>query len=149
MTALSAAKAILEADTTLLATATGGVWDFDETGRQGLSRTITTGAFDSNGIIKPCVLLKLRSSTPDLVLRDDANQYNSVREIVEVWFYQDTGYDKIETMRNRVYRDLHAQRLSGMWQLLWGGDIRPGIRDTDLDASVERSDYLAIVKKSV
>ena len=92
MSALSAAKTILEADATLLATATGGVWDFDETGRLGLSRTLTGGAFDSNGILKPCLLLKLRSSTPDSILADDATKYVSVREMLEVWFYQDTGY---------------------------------------------------------
>lgn len=147
MTTLAAIKAILEADATLLALATGGVWDFDETGRMGLSRTATPTAFTSAGIIKPCLLLKLRSTLPDGILQDDANQYQSAREIIEAWFYQDSGYATIESMRARVYHDLHAQRVSGTFQVVWAGDIRPGIRDPDLDANLERSEYLAIVKK--
>ena len=147
MSALSAAKTILEADAALLATATGGVWDFDETGRLGLSRTLTGGAFDGNGILKPCVLLKLRSSTPDSILADDATKYVSVRELLEVWFYQDTGYTSIETMRNRVYALLHSVQLSGTFQCRWRGDVR-GQRDTDIDASVERSDYIVYRARS-
>jgi hypothetical protein len=145
---LSAAKTILEADATLVAAATGGIWDYDETGRLGINRTTTPAAFDSNEILKPCVLLKLRSSTPDGILADDASQYTSVREMLEVWFYEEEGYTNIETMRNRVYALLHAQQLTGTFQVLWQGDVR-GQRDVEMDASVERSDYLAITSKSV
>lgn len=146
MTTLSAAKAVLKADATLVAAATGGIWDWDETGRLGLSRTGTPTAWDSNLRIKPCVLLKLRSAEPDGSLRDDATQYSSVREMLECWFYQDTGYTAIETMRSRVYALLHAKQLSGTFQVLWAGDVR-NQRDIALDASVERSDYLAMVKR--
>jgi len=140
LTSLSAAKAILEADTTLLTTATGGVWDYDEAGRKGLSRTVTPGAFDSNGIIKPCLLLKLRDAVPDGAIADDATQTVSLREVLEVWFYQDTGYDKIATMRERVYSKLQAVQLTDTYGCWWAGDVR-GARDTDLDAATERSDY--------
>jgi hypothetical protein len=148
MSSLSAAKAILEADGTLLATATGGIWDFDETGRLGLSRTLTGAAFDSNEVIKPCVLLKLRTSQPDYILADDANQYVSVKEIIECWFYEDTGYSNIETMRDRVYVLLHTKQLTGTFQVLWAGHFRPAVRDDELDANVERSDYQVQTKKS-
>lgn len=147
MTALSAAKAILEADATLLATATGGIYDLDETGRLGINRTLTS-AFDSNEIIKPCVLLKLRSSEPDQALVDEGARYQSTTEMLEVWFYQDTGYSSIETMRDRVWALLHAVQLSGTFMCLWAGDVRQA-RDTDLDASVERSVYQVTTKKSV
>lgn len=148
MSTLSAAKAVLEADATLLATATGGVWDFDETGRLGLSRTLTAAAFDANGLIKPCVLLKLRSSVPDGHLRDDANQYSSLVEMLEVWFYEDTGYSNIETMRDRVYALLHATQLTGTFAVHWAGDVRAQ-RDVELDASVERSQYQVYRARSV
>jgi len=148
MSTLSAAKAILEADATLLAIATGGVWDFDETGRLGLSRTLTPAAFDANGLVKPCVLLKLRSSTPDHVLQDDAGQYSSLVEMLEVWFYEDTGYAHIETMRERVYALLHAQQLTGTFAVYWAGDVRDQ-RDIELDASVERSQYQVYRGRSV
>jgi hypothetical protein len=143
MSALSAAKTILEADATLLAAATGGVWDFDETGRLGLSRsnTATSAAYDASGVLKPAVVIRLRSSTPDGILRDDPDQYVSVREMLEVWFYQDSGYTAIETMRNRVYTLLHAVQLSGTFRCYWSGDVRSQ-RDDILDASVERSDFV-------
>jgi hypothetical protein len=146
---LSSAKTLLEADATLLAAATGGVYDYDETGRLGINRTTTPGAFSSAGIIKPCVLLKLRSSTPDYDLADDANQYVSLREMLEVWLYQDAAFAAIETMRNRVYVLLHAKQFGGAFMCYWQGDIRPGIRDTEIDAYVERSDYLVRAKRSV
>lgn len=147
MSALSAAKAILEADATLLTTATGGVWDYDETGRLGLSRELTAAAFDTNGIIKPAVLLKLRSINPDYALADDANQYVSTREMLEIWLYQDTGYSAIETMKQRIHTLLHAKQLTGTFSCRWDGDLRPP-RDTDLDANVDRVDFEIRSKRS-
>lgn len=148
MTVLSTVKAILEADTTLLAAASGGVWDAAETGPDGINRTSTTAAFDSNLVIKPCVFLKLRSSVPDYILADDENQYVSVREMIEVWCYQNSGYATIETMRLRIYALLHAKQLAGTFAVRWQGDIQP-FRDIDLKANGLRSDYLAVVKRSV
>lgn len=141
MTILSAAKTILEADATLLATATGGVYDFNETGALGVNRTLTTDAFDSNGLVKPSVLLRLRSSTPDGFINDDANQSRSSRDMLECWFYENAGYININTMRDRVYTLLHGVQLTGSFICYWDGDIR-GQRDVDLDANVERTDYL-------
>jgi hypothetical protein len=149
MSILSSAKALLEADSTLTTAATGGVWDFDETGRLGINRTANAAAFDATLIIKPCVLLKLRSSTPDYILADDSSQYVSLREMLEVWFYQANGFSSIETMRNRVYALLHTKQFGGAFQCLWAGDVRFPVRDTDLDAFVERSDYTVRAKRSV
>jgi hypothetical protein len=148
VSALAAAKAILEADATLLATATGGVWDYDETGRLGLSRELTQAAFDANGIIKPCVLIKSRSITPDYILADDANQYVSTREVIECWLYEDTGYANITTMGQRIFVLLHARQLDGTFAVRWAGDLPQPLRDTDLDASLGRSDYTVIGRRS-
>jgi hypothetical protein len=148
MSALAAAKAILEADATLLATATGGVWDFDETGRLGLSRGSTPAAFDANLTIKPCVLVKSRSINPDYILADDANKYVSTREILEIWLYQDSGYSTIETMKLRIHILLHTVQLVGTFVCRWDGDpLRPP-RDMDLDASVDRMDFEIRAKRS-
>lgn len=147
MSSVSAALAVLEADDTLVAAATGGIYDLDETGPNGISRTTTPAAFDDNEIIKPCVLLKLRSATPDGFLVDEAAQYVSVREVLEAWFYQDSGYDSINTMRDRVFTLLHAQQLSGTFMVLWAGDVR-NQRDTNLDANVERSEFAVHTYKS-
>ncbi len=145
---LSTVKALIEADATLLATATGGVWDYDETGRMGPSRTTTPTAFDGYGRIKPCVLLKTRDRVPDGALVDDADQLTSYRQILEVWLYEDKGYANIDTMADRVYALLHGKRLSGTFHVAWTGDLRPGQRDLDLDTNLQRSDYLIRATRS-
>jgi hypothetical protein len=141
MSTVSTVKALLEADATLLATATGGVWDYDETGRLGLSRTTTPAAFDASERILPCLLVKMRSSQPTGELAD--GQSLSVRDHLEIWLYEDTGYAHIDTMRERVYALLQAVQLDGTHGCFWQGDVR-GARDIELDASVERSDYTVI-----
>lgn len=141
MSAISAAKAVLEADATLLATATGGVWTFDSTGRTGINRTSTPAAFDSTGIIKPCILLKLRSSIPDDAVVDEGAQKASYREMIECWLYADPDFTAIETMSSRIYTLLHCKRLNGPFFFRWAGDIQ-GPRDMTLDAWTLRSDYM-------
>ena len=147
MSTVSAAKAILEADATLVALATGGVYDYAEAGPDGISRTTTPDAFDSNGIIKPCILLKSRGGVPDGALTDEGTQYLSVREALEVWFYEDTGYANIEAMRDRVYTLLHATQLTNTFKVLWSGDVR-NQRDTSLDANMERSEFTVYTFKN-
>ena len=149
MSTQSAIKARLEADATLVATATGGIYDFDETGRLGINRGNTPAAFDATtGVIKPTVLVRLRSRNPDFVLQDDTSQYQSVRDMVELWFYQDSGYTTIETMRDRCFALLHATQVTGAFAVRWAGDIR-GQYDFELNASVERSDYQVNTRRSV
>lgn len=150
MSILAAVKTLLEADATLLAAATGGIYDYGETGRDGISRTAaaTSAAFDSYGVIKPCILLKSRSETPDGMLADDAERMVSLREVIEAWFYEDSGYSNIDTMRARVYRLLHAAQVSGSVVVYWQGDSRFGVRDPDLDANVLRSEYSARVVRT-
>lgn len=146
-TTLASAKTLLDADATLVALATGGVWDWDETGRMGINRSnaATSAAFTS-GIIKPCLLLKLRTSVPFGDIADDASRVVSTREMLEVWAYQDNGYSTIKSMLARVFVLLQGQQLGG-FVCRWALDVQPG-RDTDMDASVERADYAVITMKS-
>lgn len=148
MTTQTAIKAILAADSTLLATATGGVWDITATGRLGINRTSTPSAFDTYGIIKPCVLVRMRSATPDYILADDANQYTSVREMIECWLYESDGIANIDIMKLRIYALLHAKQLAGTFAVRWQGDTSI-MRDITRDVNILRSDYLAVVKRSV
>lgn len=148
---LSSAKAILEADTVptvgLVALATGGIWDWDETGRMGINRSNTaTAAAFSGGIIRPCLLLKLRSSVPFGEIADDVTQVTAARDMLEVWAYQDSGYSTIRSMLDRVYALLQGKTLGG-FVCRWAGDLQP-LRDTDMDANVERSDYSVVWLRS-
>ncbi len=143
---LANAKTLLEADTgNLVLLATGGIWDWDETGRLGINRsnTLTATAFDATTkIIKPCLLLKLRSSVPFGGLADDPAQIVSARDMLEVWAYQHSGYATIKSMLTRVYTLLQGKQLGG-FACRWAMDIQP-TRDTDMDASVERADYAVV-----
>lgn len=138
---------VLHSDATLLALATGGVWSFDQTGEKGINRTLTPSAFDSAGILKPCILVSQRNANPDPSIQDDTGQVMATRQVCELYFFQDGGYSSIETMKSRCYALLHAQRLTGMIRTEWAGDIRLG-RDLDLNAFVERVDYLNIYIRS-
>lgn len=135
---LAAAKVILEADSTLLATATGGVWDATELGRMGLNRTNAPAAFTS-GVIKPCIVLKLRSSVPIDGIADDEAKVVAQREMLEAWFYQDSGFAAINTMRDRVFADLQGEQLGG-FVCRWAFDSAQ-LHDIELDANVMRVDY--------
>lgn len=148
MTTLSVVKAILEADATLLAAATGGIYDLTETGAEGINRTTVPAAFDSNLIIKPCILVKLRSSIPDSQVVDNANQLMSFRDMVECWLYQFGAYDQITAMSSRIYALLSGKHLTGTALVMWAGDTQP-MRNVDLDSYVVRSDYLAVSTRSV
>lgn len=150
MSILSAAKALLEADATLLATATGGVYDFDETGRMGIGRTNTSAAFEqTTEIIKPCVLVKTRAPVADYILADDANQMVSFTEALEVWLYEDSGFAAIEAMKPRIFALLHARQFGGAFICLWQGDFRPPMRDIELDANFERMEFKVRAKRQV
>lgn len=145
---LAAAKALLEADTgNLVLLATGGIWDWDETGRMGINRSNTaTSAAYSNGIIKPCLLLKLRSSVPIGDIADDEAKVTGARDMLEVWAYQDAGYSTIKSMLDRVYALLQGETVGGI-VCRWAGNMQP-LRDIESDANVERSDYAVIYVKS-
>lgn len=138
---LANAKTLLEADATLLALATGGVWDWDETGRMGINRTNTSTAF-TDGKIKPCILLKLGSSVPFGDIADDENKIVGARDRLEVWAYQDNGYNTINAMLARVYTLLQGKPLGG-FVCRWAGDTSP-LRDTDMDANVTRRDFAVV-----
>jgi len=148
MSVLASIKTLLEADATLLASATGGIFDWEETGRLGISRTSTPAAYDVNGLLLPCLLLRLRAAVPDWVLADDANQYVAVRETLEVWLYQDSGYATIEAMRDRCYALLHTKQVTNAFAIRWQGDWRSQ-HDMVINASLERSDYLVYTRKFV
>jgi hypothetical protein len=137
---VSIIKAILEADATLLATASGGIYDLDETKRMGLNRTNVAAAFTDQGVIKPCLLVKGRKRAPDGGPNDPISQEATTRQVVELWFYQSDGYGSIETMKNRAYALLHEKQANGVFAIRWVGDIGQA-RDEDLEANVDRSDY--------
>lgn len=146
-TTLASAKTLLEADGTLTALATGGIYDWDETGRMGINRSnsATSAAFTS-GIIKPCLLLKLRTSVPFGGIADDPGQIVTARDMLEVWAYQDNAYSTIKSMLARVYVLLQGKQVGG-FVCRWAMSVEPP-RDIEMDANLQRDDYSVITFKS-
>ncbi|MCP4424219.1 MAG: hypothetical protein GY803_07005 [Chloroflexi bacterium] len=96
-------KNLLEADVDFMALATGGVHTAVE-----ISRQDTPGAFDGNGEIRPCCLIKTETTTPTGPFT------HSSRSFVVLIFYQRRGYDAIAAMRERAYALLHDQCVGGL-----------------------------------
>lgn len=135
-------KATLIADATLLNSLTGSVYTYKETGRLGISRTTTPNAFDATTKkLKPCAVVKARSTVPDNLLADDGTQEQSVKPIIEIWLYEDGGAAGTisETARARVYALLQGKQIGGIVRRVH--EVRD-FRDPDLDhAQVMREDY--------
>jgi len=124
---------------------TGGVYSFVETGRLGISRTSTPGAFDADGLLKPCAVVKARGAAPDGGADDDGAQVASYRQVVEVWLYADgdAAQTTIEAAQKRAFTVLHGKMIGSDKVIAhWAGNYFGGERDASLDfALVLRCDY--------
>lgn len=98
----SAVKALLAADTTLMATLTGGVYD-----RRGINRTLTPAAYSSTtGALLPCAVITQEATAP----KGDA-EFDFETIYFQVWLYEEEGnaYAAIDVARDRVRALLHRQ----------------------------------------
>jgi hypothetical protein len=93
----------MEADATLMATLTGGVYAAGEVGLEGISRDTTPSAF-SSGYLLPAALVRQRSDVPDNAVWDEATQHTSFRQVVEIYLYEDRGYSSIDTAAERLFQ---------------------------------------------
>jgi len=138
-----AIAAVLNADATLLATLTGGVYARGALGRAGLTRETAAAAFDgTTGYLLPCAVVVERAEVPDGNVQDQDAQIASAAQIVEVYVYEDAGYTNIDTALDRIYALLQGYQLTGAFPLEWANTINRQ-RDTGaLDgASLARIDF--------
>jgi hypothetical protein len=151
MSLASLIKTVLEADNgvggvdTLL---TGGIYTFRELDRHGISRTGLADAFDADGILQPCLVIRQRSEFQTAQVADEGQQLKSTAQSVELYFYDDgdTGYSTIDTARTRTYTVLSDRQItgSGHHKLVWQIDL-DDLREPDLEhAAVLRADYRAV-----
>jgi hypothetical protein len=102
----------LTGDATLMATLTGGMHTATE-----VSRQYTPAAFDANGEVLPCGLLRIETETP-------AGPYHtSARLFALLLWYQRRGYDAIDAAKTRAFTLLHELRLAGTWQVMHADDL--------------------------
>lgn len=123
--------AVLAADTTLMATLTGGLHSATEISRQN-----TPAAFDANAEIEPCALVQEEVTTP-------VGPYDSSeRAIFTVTFYERSGFTNIDTAMDRVHTLLHRQKLSGTWEVRHADDSQE-LEDPALLCPMRYSRYVA------
>ena len=149
----------LTADTTLTAMLAGGVHRANEVSRQ---RTPT--AFDANGELMPCLLLKPSSATPW------GPHHNSGRLYVTLFLYQrnydtsqpdateypllgaeDVNDSYIEMAAKRVYSLLHRVKLTpidtvGNYEIVLSDELL-GMVDPGLDADMIQLRYTATMQR--
>lgn len=92
----------MEADSTLMAILTGGVYESGEVGVEGITRESTPAAF-SSGYLLPCALVRQRSLVPDNIVYDEIEQDTSLRQVVEIWLYEDSGYTNLDLATARLF----------------------------------------------
>lgn len=90
-------------DAILMAILTGGVYKSGTVGDEGITRESAPTAFDGDGYLEPCALVKQRGNVPDGQVLDDDLQLASASQVVEVWLYQDTGYTALDAARARLW----------------------------------------------
>jgi len=145
-----AVKAVLVADATLTALATGGVHDMDSVGHKGLTRE--TLMVSGQVAIRPGIYIVWSSVVP---FGEAQATIRANRVFFEIYFYQDTGFAVCSQARKRVkvllnYKTVVPDAPADEWchQIMWAGDV-VGVRDDRMSASMERSRYQAIVTEGV
>jgi hypothetical protein len=132
-----ATRQLLEADATLMALATGGVWDASEFDQNGLPVDSVT---DDRGRMKPTIVLRWRGTTPAEIVGFSERGY------MEAYFYDDTGQTVIRQMMARVKLDLHLQRVTatgtGANLFMWVDDFGEYVAEEMSKAAANMSRYL-------
>jgi hypothetical protein len=127
-------KAVLQADTPLMALLTGGVHnDVEEISRQG-----TAAAFDEYGEILPCALIKVGTEIP---LR--SGYLSAVQTPLTIYLYQRAGYDHIEPALSYIFTDLNEKKIgTKVWSIEFDAMVNQQ-RDTALDCALGSLRFVA------
>lgn len=135
---------ILSADATLVALLTGGIYVSATVGPLGITREATPSAFDASNYLKPCALVKQRDKVTTGDVLDFDAKIESVRQMVEVWLYADSGdgYTTLDSAGARIRTLLMGRQLTDSFELrlaLW----RDRLRDEGAlqGAALERLDF--------
>lgn len=106
-----------------------------------ISRQTTPTAFDDNGEIQPCALVKTGVETPS------GPHHRGSRAFVEVYLYQYTGYAAIRAARDLIYTLWHEQRIgTGVWQMFSTDDVNDQLDDA-LKCSLIVSRYMVVRRR--
>ncbi len=89
------------ADAPLVALLTGGIYANSSLDENGINRDTKPAAYDSNGYLKPVLVIKSREARVTNELVDVKEQYTTTRQPVELYFLADAsaGYTTITSAR--------------------------------------------------
>ena len=92
---------------------TGGVHVVRE-----ISRQATPVAFDADGEILPCALVKVETETPA-----GPDDYAG-RQFITISLYERSGFGVIDLAVAQLYSLLHRAKVSGAWEVRHADDVR-------------------------
>lgn len=131
----------LSGDTTLMALLPGGLHT-----DTGISRSETPAAFDANGELQTCALLRLETDTPT------GPYANSSRLFFVLNLYDRNGYTTLDAVRVRIFQLLHRQPFlpatgGGCWDIVLAGELLDR-QDTVLNCPLQVVRYAATISRS-
>ncbi len=126
-------KSALEADAALAALLTGGIHNkVNEINRQ-----LVPDAFDANGEIQPCALIRMGTELKMTDLR------RGVQTPFTVYFYQRSGFDAIDTAMGLAFDVLNEAKIgTSVWNIRFDVAVYEQ-RDTALDCSLGSLRFVA------
>ncbi len=136
-----AIRDVLADDATLAALLVGGIYSFEQTGRNGISRVTTPAAYSD--FLLPCAVVKVGDLKAEAAIRDSVA---GTRQIVAVYLYDDgdNGYGTILTARDWIVGLLDRMWIdgAGLTRRVGGADE---LRDPKLNnAALVRLDFEVI-----
>lgn len=136
-------QSVLDADSTFTALITGGVLTYENLPVKGINRRDMPGSYDSNGLLKPLCVVKLRSTIPDGALFDNVTQMRSVRRVIELWFYaaRSAGWSDLENAADRARVLLDFQKHGSVAHIRYIGGFPNTRAEEPADACMKREDY--------
>jgi len=131
--------AVLSADSALASILTGGVHVVGGNVME-INRQETPAAFDEDGEILPCALVRQETTTaidphPD-----------GTRVFVRIFFYQRRGTAAIDAAMARCFTLLDRVHLDGVWEISQADDLHD-FHDPSLNCTLAMSRYMAIAKR--
>jgi hypothetical protein len=131
---------VLAGDATLTGLLTGGIYRYEQTGRNGISRITTPDSYDSGGFLQPCAIVKAGQARAGTAIRDSVG---GIRQVVEVYLYDDgdSGYSAITAARDQVIALLDRRWIDGAGYVRWVIGVEDE-RDSKLNnAALARVDF--------
>ena len=139
---------LLRADATLTALLTGGIYTEEELGVEGFRRgedSPCDAAFDDDGLLKPCALVRETGDTPFGDVRNLADRFTAMSKMVIIFFFQMRGHDVIDLAKVESYRILEGVRLGRTYPIWLVGETSPVPDGGPIaNSTMTRQDWLVI-----